>query len=118
VIRNWFAKPRWKTYAAQSGYVYQYIFQGLKDEREYLFHAVSGEDIAMTCAVEFNADTWVQANRELSEIERYGIAKMALLRSLDTCGAGIHACAGSSDPALKIRPSEAEVADICRELDL
>ena len=110
MLRNWFPNPRWKTYAAQSGYVYQYIFQGLKDEREYLFQAVSGEQIAMSCSVEFNAESWIQANRELSEIERYGIAKMALLRSLD-------------DPAppgasRAVRPSEAEVADICRELDL
>jgi hypothetical protein len=110
VIRTWFPKPRWKTYAAQSGYVYQYVFEGLKDEREYLFRAVSGEQIEMNCSVEFSAQTWIGANRELSDIERYGIAKIALLRSLD-----------EPEPPTtlrSIRPSESEVADICRELDL
>ncbi len=110
VVRNWFAKPRWKTYAAQSGYVYQYIFQGVKDEKEYLFRAVSGEQLEVNCSVEFNAEPWIKANRELSEIERYGIAKMALMRALD-------------EPPLvsaqrRIRPTESEVASICRELDL
>jgi hypothetical protein len=107
MLRNWFAKPRWKTYSAQSGYVYQYIFEGVRDDREYVFRAVSGPQIEMTLQVELDTGAWVEENRPLSEIERFGIAKMALLRALDD----------SVKPGL-IRPDPAEVASICRELDL
>ena len=82
----------------------------MKDEREYLFRAVSGEQIEMHCSVEFDAQQWVKANRELSDIERYGIAKIALLRALDD--------PEPPSPVRSIRPSETDLDDICRELDL
>jgi hypothetical protein len=110
VLRNWFAKPRWKTYAAQSGYVYQYVFEGVKDEDTYVFRAVSGPSIEMTLEVLLTApalDAWVSANRALTQMERYGIAKMALMRALDL----------ENVPGA-IRPGAAEVVAICKELDL
>ena len=84
MLRNWFAKPRWKTYAAQSGYVYQYVFEGLRDEDAYIFRAVSGPEIEMTLEVVLDAqalDAWVLENRALTQMELYGIAKMALMRA-------------------------------------
>jgi len=113
VLRNWFANPRWKTYAAQSGYVYQYVFEGVRNEEEYVFRATSGPEIEMTLEVVLDQkvlDPWVRDNRALTEMERYGIAKMALMRALD------------DDPSpgspRSIRPDGAAVVAICQELDL
>jgi hypothetical protein len=114
VLRNWFAKPRWKTYAAQSGYVYQYVFEGVRGEDTYVFRAVSGPEIEMTLEVILAAqelDPWVAENRALTQMERYGIAKMALLRALDDEAA-------PGNPRAAIRPTSAEVVAICQELDL
>jgi hypothetical protein len=114
VLRNWFPKPRWKTYAAQSGYVYQYVFEGLGADGTYIFRAVSGTAIELTLEVILDAKTlepWVSQNRSLSEMECYGIAKMALLRALDE--------ETTPGPArAPIRPTCCEVEAICRELDL
>jgi hypothetical protein len=114
VLRNWFAKPRWKTYAAQSGYVYQYVFEGVRGDEAYIFRATSGPAIEMTLEVILEAkalDVWVLENRVLTESERYGIAKMALMRALDE-----ETAPGASRAA--IRPSGAEVMAICGELNL
>jgi hypothetical protein len=110
VLRNWFAKPRWKTYAAQSGYVYQYVFEGVLGEDAYVFRAVSGPNIEMTLEVVLETqalDAWVFENRPLTQMELYGIAKMALMRALDL-----------ETVPHNIRPGGAEVVAICRELDL
>jgi hypothetical protein len=111
VLRNWFPKPRWKTYAAQSGYVYQYVFHGLRGDDTYIFRAVSGPAIELTLEVVIDAKTlepWVLQNRPLTEVECYGVAKMALQRALDEDAA----------PNSTIRPTSSEVEAICRELDL
>ena len=114
MLRNWFAKPRWKTYAAQSGYVYQYVFEGLRGDEEFVFRAISSPEIEMNLEIILEAhalDAWVLENRALTEMERYGIAKMALMRALDD-----DTTPGS--PRTVIRPTGAEVVAICRELDL
>ncbi len=111
MLRNWFPKPRWKTYAAQSGYVYQYVFEGVRGDETYVFRAVSGPAIELTLEVVIDAKTlepWVQQNRPLTEIECYGVAKLALQRALDQ----------ESSPTTPITPSSSEVEAICRELDL
>ena len=94
--------------------MYQYVFEGLRGEEEFVFRAVSGPEIEMTLEVILEAQAlegWVLENRPLTEMERYGIAKMALMRALDD-----EAAPGS--PRAAIRPSGAEVVAICRELDL
>jgi hypothetical protein len=114
VLRNWFAKPRWKTYAAQSGYVYQYIFEGVREEEQYIFRAVSGPEIELTLEVILEAKAlqcWVTENRPLTEVERYGIAKMALMRALDEE-------TSPQKARSEVRPGGAEVAAICKELQL
>ena len=111
MLRNWFPKPRWKTYAAQSGYVYQYVFEGLNEAGQYIFNAVSGPQVEMLVEVNLSLDQWAQENRPLSEMESFGIAKMALMRALDG-----EAAPGSR--RLQVRPGGQEIAQICRELDL
>jgi hypothetical protein len=114
VLRNWFPKPRWKTYAAQSGYVYQYVFEGLRSDDAYIFRAISGPSIELTLEVILDAkvlEPWVSQNRSLSEMESYGIAKLALMRALDE-----EAAPGSA--RAPIRPTSSEVEAMCRELDL
>ena len=108
-MSNLFTKPRWKTYAAQSGFVYQYVFQGARED-EYQFHAVSGTQSERTHKVVLETgllDAWAAANRPLLEIERFGIAKRALLAALD-----------ADPPPEVIRPDAAQIEAICRELDL
>ena len=93
--------------------MYQYVFEGLRGEEEFVFRATSGPEIEMTLAVILNAealDAWVLENRPLTEIERYGIAKVALMRALDD--------QAPESPRAAIRPSRAEVVAICRQLDL
>jgi hypothetical protein len=112
VAGNLFPNPRWKTYSAQSGYVYRYIFEGL-DPQGYGFRAVSGPAIEMLIRIELDGalvGRWVEENRELNEIEKFGIAKMALLRALDDLG----------EPAtglIRVQPEAADIASICRELE-
>jgi hypothetical protein len=85
---------RLKIYSAQSGYVYQYYFEGYrpirngKDEGvEYLFQAAADRKSyrAVTVRVEAPAVAGWQAahDRTLSSAERYAIAKMALFRAFD-----------------------------------
>ena len=105
VLRRFFApksaplhgKPairRLKTYSAQSGYVYQYFYEGHRDIQfagngaiEYVFSLSSDRKnwnpvsvlLADAAIVE-----WQQSRqRDLSPTERYAIAKMALFRACD-----------------------------------
>ena len=90
--------------------MYQYVFEGSRGDEEFVFRAVSGPEIEITLEVILEAkalDAWVAQNRPLTEMERYGIAKMALMRALD-----------DDSPRAAIRPTSAEVVAICRELDL
>jgi hypothetical protein len=87
-------KPRLKTYSAESGYVYQYVFAGQrKAERgrqqgtEYAFDVSYDRKTHHRIWV-FVADAsltpWTQANeRTLTNSERYGVAKIALRNAFD-----------------------------------
>ncbi len=86
------AVRRTKTYSAASGYVYQYVYEGLRRLKkpkceEYVFSASAGRAPWMQVSVTLPDDTlarWQAArSRELSSTERYAIAKLALLRSFD-----------------------------------
>ncbi len=105
MLRRWFAKTktplagtppirRLKTYSAQSGYVYQYFYEGYRPFR-------SRDDTGTEFVFQFSADrktwtglsvlvslsalaSWEQAHaRELSATERYAIAKLALFQAFD-----------------------------------
>jgi hypothetical protein len=85
-------RPR--TYSAESGYVYQYVFSGYRhlsrrNDRltEYVFEVTSGRGPAFATKIvlsEFAMRCSVADGRDLSASERFGIAKLALKRSLDT----------------------------------
>jgi hypothetical protein len=86
------AVRRQKTYSAQSGYVYQYFYQGQRTSArepgtDYVFD-VSADRKTSTQVTVFVADraleSWERKNgRTLSGTERYAIAKMALFHAFD-----------------------------------
>ena len=116
------AVRRLKTYSAQSGYVYQYYYEG---HREY----ASGEDRGAEFVFSVSADrktwrpvavlvgdagilAWEQSHdRQLNLTERYAIAKMALFQAFDE----------RSDPARmrdEVRVRHADVEGIIESLGL
>jgi hypothetical protein len=113
---------RQKTYSAESGYVYQYVLasfghhqRGGEEVFEYSFRVSSGRGPAIDLAVLLKSSVlcqWTrQHDREFSASERYGIAKIALKRQLDT----------SDDPAslpASISPDQAQVSEISDYLGL
>jgi hypothetical protein len=105
VFEKWFAKKeapltgappvrRLKTHSAQSGYVYQYCYEGQRpfqqsgeNGTEYVFSLSADRKSWRPCKVllpDGAAASWEAAHdRELSTTERYAIAKMALFQALD-----------------------------------
>ena len=113
---------RLKSYSAQSGYVYQYYYQGHRP-----FH--SGQESGVEFVFSVSADrknwcavgvlvsdgairAWEEARaRELSSAERYAIAKMSLFQAFDE----------RPTPALmkdQVRVRKADVEAIIEALDL
>ena len=85
---------RLKTYSAQSGYVYQYCYEGQRPIQqsgesgtEFVFSLSSDRKTWGSCKVKLPAGavtSWQSAHaRELSATERYAIAKMALFQAFD-----------------------------------
>jgi hypothetical protein len=111
-------QPRWKRYAAQSGYVYRYFFAGLSRQEpateSYEFVAALGPSFERRIVVSLHAGAlaqWSRQNRTLTEVERYGIAKMTLLRVLDDAESPTSICP-------HVHPSAESISEICAELDL
>ena len=85
---------RMKTYSAQSGYVYQYFFEGQRPYEksgeagtEFVFSMSadrkSWHSASVLVSEEAIAD-WQKAHaRELSSAERYAVCKMALFQAFD-----------------------------------
>ncbi len=111
-----------KTYSAQSGYVYQYYYEGQRTFRaggergvEFVFRFSADRKTWDTVSV-FSSDEAIAAwqaehERQLSGAERYGISKMALFQAFDE----------RSDPArmkndVRLRP--ADIAAIAETLGL
>src|SRR5689334_2448492 len=86
------AVRRQKTYSAQSGYVYQYFYEGHRPaspERgtEYVFSVSPDRKSSLSVSV-FISDAAMAAwqeesGRTLSGTERYAVAKMALFQAFD-----------------------------------
>ena len=85
---------RMKTYSAQSGYVYQYFYEGHRPFRsggeagtEFVFSVSADRKSWRPSSVLVNdaaVDSWQQAHeREFSATERYAIAKIALFQAFD-----------------------------------
>ena len=87
------AVRRLKTYSAQSGYVYQYYFEGQRPFRgaesgtEFVFTISADRKNWHPVSVLVSADAiaaWERAHaRELSGTERYAICKLALFQAFD-----------------------------------
>ncbi len=88
------AVRRLKTYSAQSGYVYQYFYEGHRrlagpapDALEFVFRISADRKSWTGISVlldESAMQAWEQGHRrELSTTERYAIAKIALFQAFD-----------------------------------
>jgi len=88
------AVRRLKTYSAQSGFVYQYRYEGHRPIRvadgaadEFVFHvsATRNGGVPVTVRVpEAAIHAWEETHsRQLNSTERYAIAKMALFQAFD-----------------------------------
>ncbi|MSV29937.1 MAG: hypothetical protein EXQ52_14510 [Bryobacterales bacterium] len=85
---------RQKTYSGQSGYVYQYFYEGCRAaERnsssgtQYVFRVSSDRRTDANHSIfvaEAAVSAWEQANgRPLNSTERYAVAKLALFQAFD-----------------------------------
>jgi hypothetical protein len=84
------AMRRLKTYAALSGYVYEYFFEGHRDVRggrEFVFSVTGDRKSWFAFAVHLAGDATADWERErarvLGDRERYAIAKLALFSAFD-----------------------------------
>ena len=103
-----------KTYSAQSGYVYQYFYEGHRP-------CGAGEDAGLEYVFSISADRktwhpvsvlladrsleqWQQTHeRELSSTERYAVVKMALFQAFDE-----RVTPGKMDQDIRVRPVDVE----------
>jgi hypothetical protein len=105
MLRNFFAKKplplsgaptvrRLKTYSAQSGYVYQYFYEGQRPfgsggegGTEYVFTVSADRKTYRPVSVllgESAVREWEEAHaRRLASTERYAVSKMALFQAFD-----------------------------------
>ena len=81
---------RQKTYSAQSGYVYQYVYEGHRKragDAEYVFNVTSDRKTFFPVPVVLPDDaveTWERAHDfKLRDNERHGIVKLALCQAFD-----------------------------------
>jgi hypothetical protein len=115
------AVRRMKTYSAQSGYVYQYYYEGRRD----LSSSDPGVEFVFTISADRKTWTpvsvhvslaalsgWERSNgRELSSTEHYAVAKMALFQAFDERPQ-------PSDMTAKVHLRPADVAGIIETLGL
>jgi hypothetical protein len=87
------ASRRQKTYSAQSGYVYQYVYEGCRKragDTEYVFSVSWDRKTPLTASVALPDDVIAEWEREhdfaLRPNERHGIVKMALFQAFDERG--------------------------------
>jgi hypothetical protein len=85
---------REKTYSAQTGYVYQYYYEGHRESdragragQEYVFHISSDRKTSFPLTVFLGSeavDSWQQGHgRPLTSTEQYAAVKMALFQTFD-----------------------------------
>jgi hypothetical protein len=105
------AVRRQKTYSAQSGYVYQYFYEGHRRSSpppgtEYVFDVSADRKTSSHVSVFISDEAVVswesQSGRALSGTERYALAKMALFQAFDE----------REDPAAMRDAVRVEAADV------
>src|SRR5882724_11361108 len=85
---------RQKTYSAESGYVYQYFYEGQRPGRrdgaagtEFVFNISADRKSSFPLSVFLSdgaVESWQREHgRELGSTERYAVAKMALFQVFD-----------------------------------
>jgi hypothetical protein len=85
---------RQKTYSAESGYVYQYFYEGQRPANrdgaagtEFVFNISADRKSSFPLSVFLSdeaAESWQREHgRELGSTERYAVAKMALFQAFD-----------------------------------
>lgn len=114
------ASGRPRSYAADSGYVYEYVFVGFRRLKgrepayEYVFSVTAARRPPCPVVVRLTdaaQAVWVRDHRELSASERYGIAKLSLKRAFDRWEGPTGVCG-------QIQPDPAEILEIAQGLDL
>jgi hypothetical protein len=82
--------PRIKRYTAMSGYVYEYVYRGFREDgagRRHSFTVSSDRKTWFDLEVAVDAEGlagWEKTNgRELNSAERYAVAKLALFEAFD-----------------------------------
>ncbi len=94
------AVRREKSYAADSGYVYQYTYEGYRvatgegvEGRQFVFDCTSDRASRFSIIIFAPAESFAEwersAERELNDVERYAIIKMRLFEIFDA-SAHIH----------------------------
>jgi hypothetical protein len=88
------SSPRTKTYSADSGYVYQYVYQGYREiseggfGTEYVFSVTRDRKnkfhIRIRLLESALASCAAEVGRELLKAEHYALAKMTLFEALDS----------------------------------
>jgi hypothetical protein len=116
------ARRRIKSYAADSGYVYEYFYQGHRPwcdasgaGVEFEFRVSAGRSQWLPAAVvvaDRELRDWEAAHaRAVSPTERYAIAKLALFQAFDQR-------ATPPDAAIEVRVPAAEIENIAERLGL
>ncbi len=112
------AVRRQKTYSAQSGYVYQYYYEGYRPVHggtEYVFDVSADRKTAFAVTVVLEqaaVDAWNrEQGRELTATERYAAAKLALFQAFDE-----RPKPADLRAAIRIRPPD--LRDLLQILDL
>lgn len=106
---------RVKSYTALSGYVYEYTYEGYRDDhlaRTHVFQISPDRKdwFLLDIAVPFAAlAAWEQAHRRaLNEAERYAVAKLALFAAFDE---------RAGPQALRVEPVRVDAAAVTALLD-
>jgi len=116
------AVRRQKTYSAESGYVYQYFYEGQRPAQrddahgaQYVFNVSSDRKSSFPVSVFLSdavLESWqAEHGRQLGSTERYAVAKMALFQAFDRRSA-------PSDMNEEVRVQPEDVDTILATLDI
>ncbi len=109
---------RQKTYSAQSGYVYQYYYEGCRpagEGTEYVFDVSADRKTSFTVVVLLQraaVEAWTrERGRELTATECYAAAKLALFQAFDERPK-------PADMRATVRIRATDLRDLLQSLDL
>ena len=116
------AVRRQKTYSAESGYVYQYFYEGQRPAAragltgvQYIFDVSADRKTSSAVSVFVSEEAlgeWqTRKERQLSSTERYAVAKMALMQAFDRRAA-------PSEMSEEVLVQAADVEAILTSLDI